>query len=320
MCGTSRPLASSSCCYCRMSPQIVQENHKLHQHQREGLGMVEDQRYKRRLTAASTSSSSRGGEGDAAARTLDIEGLLLHLCSFQGGRRGTDWSSKDGDDCVSSGHLSLLLMKEQDQQPLTITSKALETAAAAGDLPLLQHLCVRLLPQGAALEVLQSAFNAAALHGHLHVLRWLHSELGTRGTGWAMEGASRHGNLEIVRWLLGTLRQGCSDRAFTSACVNGHIEVVHFLHSIRPDAGGPWALHGAAMNGHLDIVQFLTKHCAWANRCTSDAMDLAAINGHLAVVKWLSENRAEGWTTWGLDGARTGGYDDVVEFLLSTKR
>jgi hypothetical protein len=43
--------------------------------------------------------------------------------------------------------------------------------------------------------------------------------------------------------------------------------------------------------------------------------DWAAKNGHLEFVKWLHENRAEGCSTWAMDGAADNGHLEIVKWL-----
>ncbi|KAG5182378.1 hypothetical protein JKP88DRAFT_199312 [Tribonema minus] len=250
----------------------------------------------------------------AASQALLIEDILLHICSFQDGRRGEDWNQQGpdhGDLAAYNSHLSLLLSR-----PLSCSAKALEHAASAGNLPLLQHLYSS---HPNLRQHTTDAFNSAAVAGHLHVLLWLHSELAPKITAWAIDGAAREGHLPVVRWLA---QNGAAStvKAFNGAAANGHLAVAQYLHTQQGLTGTPWALDAAAMNGHLHAVQYIRANCRYAAGFTGNALDLAAINGHAAVVQWLLENTEDTWTRWGLEGATTGSHTRVAELLLTAGR
>src|SRR5580698_5370227 len=84
------------------------------------------------------------------------------------------------------------------------------------------------------ITVTQSDLQAAAKHGQLYMVEWLHQ----RGCPWDVS-------------------------VCASAAGHGHLAVLQFLHQ----HGCPWSEWStayAAQSGHLDILQYLHQHgCPW---------------------------------------------------------
>jgi hypothetical protein len=105
---------------------------------------------------------------------------------------------------------------------------------------------------------------AAALHGHLHVLKWL------RGLN------------PPVHW---------NEDTCSSAALGGHLEVLQWArsekHGRNKCAWNSWTCGGAAKGGHLEVLKW-----AYANGATMDQWTCvgAAKGGHLEVFQWAKDN------------------------------
>ncbi|RLN93985.1 hypothetical protein BBJ28_00014748 [Nothophytophthora sp. Chile5] len=149
--------------------------------------------------------------------------------------------------------------------------------------------------------------DAAAVHGHLDVLQFLHGldnrsteasrpERGRRleATRVAMDGAAERGHLEVVKWLHDNRLEGCTTAAMDLAAAWGHLKVVTWLHENRSEGCTSNAMDHAAANGHLKVVQFLHAHRR--EGCTNAALEEATVNDHFDMVLFLHSQRTEGYS------------------------
>ncbi|CAI5738929.1 unnamed protein product [Peronospora destructor] len=129
---------------------------------------------------------------------------------------------------------------------------------------------------------------AASEGGYLDIVQWLTAyRPNVKISTHAMDAAALRGHLKVVKWLHKNRGEGCSVHAMNSAAAGGHIDVVQWLHKNRTEGCTTEAIDTAAAGGHLATVQWL-----WANRTEgypTVAIDFAIFNGHFAVVKWFSE-------------------------------
>ncbi|KAF1321792.1 hypothetical protein FI667_g11682, partial [Globisporangium splendens] len=161
------------------------------------------------------------------------------------------------------------------------------------------------------------AIEAAAAHGHLHIVQWLHHTFPNRKCTWAIEIAAERGHLDIMTWLhANSSIDRTSMAAMDEAARHGHLEVVKWLHANRSEGCTTRAMDCAAQRGRLELVQWL--HANRQEGCTTQAMDWAARQGHLDVVMWLHQNRPEGCTSMAIDGAASNGHLHVVMWLHET--
>ncbi|KAE9111253.1 hypothetical protein PF007_g11552 [Phytophthora fragariae] len=189
------------------------------------------------------------------------------------------------------------------------------------------------------------AMDAAAMNGHLDVVKYLHQVAPThetevsrarkrRKTGLenmnvfiggkrfqhasikctaeAMDGAAANNHLEVVKWLHDNRTEGCTPLGMALAAASGHVEMMEWLHS-NCNIGTTGAMDAAVINGRLDALKWLHKHTS--STCSTDAMDIAAFNGHFAVVQWLHEHTSAGCTTDAMDNAAGRGHLDIVKWL-----
>ncbi|TMW58610.1 hypothetical protein Poli38472_010169 [Pythium oligandrum] len=196
-----------------------------------------------------------------------------------------------------------------------------------------------LQPRGIASAVLY----AAASHGHLEAVLWLHC-VTAYDPHKAVECAAQHGHLRVVDWLLRhhkaakrvtarvkiryLLRLDEENklghiawnvylprrRSFTSYCLSS-------THGLLPKKRARSLKHRyplmdwAAAQGNLELLEEFHKDEFATVTCTTDAMDQAAEHGHLEIVQWLHEHRHEGCTSAAMTMAASQGHLDVVQWL-----
>lgn len=142
----------------------------------------------------------------------------------------------------------------------------------------------------AILDAINIAINAAAGHGHLEIVKWLHEQHGDGSSNSdAVAAAARNGHLVVAKWLYNNNFK-CTAEAFDLAAGGGHLEIVKWLHSIGC-ACSARAMDWAAGNGHLEIVKWL--HTNRTEGCTGDAFRRAAWHKRASVFKWLFANKPE---------------------------
>ncbi|KAL2912611.1 hypothetical protein HK105_207919 [Polyrhizophydium stewartii] len=196
-----------------------------------------------------------------------------------------------------------------DRIAMTDPDQLVSDAARCGGIELLKALVddrklVALHPRHA---------ESAAAGGDVAVLEWFDARLPQCWTAAAMGAAATGGHLAAVEFLHARSAAGCTPAAMDGAATNGHLDVVEFLHERRAEGCTTAAMDGAAGNGHLDIVVFL--HDNRTEGCTTAAMDRAAAGGDLRMAEWLYEYRTEGCSPRGVALAAAGGHADMVEWL-----
>jgi len=173
----------------------------------------------------------------------------------------------------------------------------------------------------------------AAMHGHIHVVKWLVErdkklvsdalyakaarggqrvmlewllEGGPRQDVRACAGAAKSGRLDILQWLRST---ECPwDQATCAAAAKiGRLDILEWARS----NGCPWdktTVSGASKHGHLHIVQW-----ARANGCPWDATpcEFAAASGRLDMLEWLRDNGCP-WDENVCESAAHRGHLDVL--------
>ncbi|KDO28921.1 hypothetical protein SPRG_05792 [Saprolegnia parasitica CBS 223.65] len=151
------------------------------------------------------------------------------------------------------GHVKvvqMLLLREDHR----CTANALDLAARAGHLPMVQSLHTR------GYEATWRAMDEAATRGHIKVVRFLHDVRREGCSTDAMDGAAANGHLNVVALLHDHRREGCTTRAMDEAAANGHLNVVDFLHRNRHEGCSTRAIDRASLHGHVDVVRYLVTH------------------------------------------------------------
>ena len=118
----------------------------------------------------------------------------------------------------------------------------------------------------------QNTCEASAGRGHLHCLQWAHDNgcpWSRDTTAWASRGA-RGASLKCLRY---ALEQGCEydgEEMVSSAAGAGHIEHLAFLHDIWEVPYTTQTCLTAAMNGQLEVLKWLRQReppCPWGAGC-----------------------------------------------------
>ncbi|ETM34471.1 hypothetical protein L914_18434 [Phytophthora nicotianae] len=180
------------------------------------------------------------------------------------------------------------------------------------------------------------ALEAAAIKGHLDIVKWLYERGIELNTLWEMvesisyiersllyvlcswntlELAAEHGHLEVVQWVYTTKAEKNkkvklhASKAMDLAVANGHIVIAQWLHTVAVQSCGAWAADTAAKNGHLEMLQWLQS--TRLLNCTTAAMDGAAENGHLEILTWLHRTRDDSCSSTALECAANNGHLEV---------
>ncbi|RKO82872.1 hypothetical protein BDK51DRAFT_46346 [Blyttiomyces helicus] len=119
-------------------------------------------------------------------------------------------------------------------------------------LPLVKYL--HSLPDS---EATFRAMDRAAATGDLPSLRFLHTQRTEGCTTRAMDAAAGHGRLRVVKFLHAHRTEGCTVRAMDSAAGAGFLDVVRFLHRERGEGCSRLAFAGALRGGDVGMVRFL---------------------------------------------------------------
>ncbi|KAL4166102.1 hypothetical protein KRP22_013367 [Phytophthora ramorum] len=152
--------------------------------------------------------------------------------------------------------------------------QAVEAAAAAGDLRILQFFLDREVLTGDAQEATEANDSnqvvwgggdlaAAVENGCTDVARWLYEHKGNVDRDWGlfMTSVVRGGDLELLQWLLG---RGYAERQLApptmdDAAWGGHLDVLQWLYRHGYVHHASFALEYAARNGVLEIVECIQR-------------------------------------------------------------
>jgi hypothetical protein len=147
--------------------------------------------------------------------------------------------------------------------------------------------------------MVDDAFAAAAAHGHLALVVWMHEHLLVCPDS-AMEEATKNGHLEIVKLLHSTRFniQGVNDGAFygfdwlgsrgerrvmDNAVRSGSVKLVEWMYCAGYRSSFPME-NIAAETGNIDLLEMMTFYCLPIN---SEAQVIAIRNGNKAVFEYL---------------------------------
>ncbi|KAE9240853.1 hypothetical protein PF002_g9563 [Phytophthora fragariae] len=186
---------------------------------------------------------------------------------------------------------------------------AVEEAAKAGQLHVLQWLLDK--SRRRELTVFWGAKELffAGKHGHLHVAQWLHEHTSPPPTHMffvTLEEAARNGDLDMVTWLC-DVRGEWSPYAAVLAAGGGHLQVLQWLRTnLFSSSSSSISMDDAAAGGHLDVLCWLQDHsggghfdvvfflqCERAEGCSAKAFVNATASGELEILKWLFANHRE---------------------------
>ncbi|KDO23042.1 hypothetical protein SPRG_11889 [Saprolegnia parasitica CBS 223.65] len=170
--------------------------------------------------------------------------------------------------------------------------------------------------------------NAAAEHGHIAIVRFLHDHRREICTVDAMDAAAKHGDL------LGILHyhrhEGCTSLALNAASTTKHQNIVDFLHTHREKGGATQPCAATSTSSAsliatdakavgrsvvayvLPLIETLRVLPAANAPCTQRVLTWAAMAGHVHVVAFLRQNRNEGDANEALATALRMGMDRVA--------
>ncbi|KAL4117205.1 hypothetical protein PRIC2_011197 [Phytophthora ramorum] len=186
-----------------------------------------------------------------------------------------------------------------------VVEAAVEAAAAAGDLRILQFFLDREVLTGDAQEATEANDSNQVVWGGNVDRDW----------GLFMTSVVRGGDLELLQWLLG---RGYAERQLApptmdDAAWGGHLDVLQWLYRHGYVHHASFALEYAARNGVLEIVEWLARYHPVGN--ASRALDAAARENQLHVVRWLLEHNLGRGAKSGMHQAAIRGYLDVARYL-----
>ncbi|RLN78223.1 hypothetical protein BBJ28_00011392 [Nothophytophthora sp. Chile5] len=228
---------------------------------------------------------------------------------------------------------------------LWVFNAATKLVTSRGDLPALQWLMGRYLPDA----FMNEAVNSAATNGQLHVLEWLFEHHQDRGYWGCIElcGALENNHTEVVEWLLShaSPRPESVRMVLRSAVKAGNLAVVQWLcEQYAVDAKdaflcaqsccrwetAQWLLTNCAMpsdrvdwdvaaaDGALAYLQFV--HSRFPREMPQQSTpEEAAANGHLEVLRWLHSELAMALTGGVMQQAAENGHLEVVQWLHANK-
>lgn len=251
----------------------------------------------------------------------------------------------------SQGDLDFLKWAQAQGYEDVMYDRAIESAAEAGHLEVVQHL-VRQEP----VEYLEGALVKAARNGHLHVVKWLLDEY--EGTAIDLEDAVKeewnlveNGRFDVIKWfvedcecLSGMLKDDWIVSTMTEAAACANMKMLEYLYTHRPTHVNLGILHGGVYSGSIDVLNWLHARgitseydilttavatgklevVQWVHEncdnlvSSTEAMDCAGRQS-LEIVRFLHENRPEGCTPKAMNKAASHGKLDIVKFLQENR-
>ncbi|GMF55135.1 unnamed protein product [Phytophthora fragariaefolia] len=203
--------------------------------------------------------------------------------------------------------------------------QAVETAAAAGDLRILQFFLDNESAAEAAAEAGTSNhvqwgggdLAIAAESGHADVVRWLFERKGSVERDWGrfMAAVVRSGDFVLLQWMLarGYAERQLAPPTMDDAAWGGHLYMLKWLYLNGYVHHASFALEYAARNGYLEIVEWLVRNHPVGN--ASRALDAAARENRLDIVRWLLGHNLGRGAKSGMHQAAIRGYLEVASYL-----
>lgn len=281
----------------------------------------------------------------AAARRGDLDTVQFLATEYAPGKAVTEGVKA----AVEGGHLHVLKwLCDEYAGDVVFRMREMRLATENGDLEMLQWLHERWrtitarfvksefrLPRVQLDPVFSSRvaphediLGVAASRGHLHVLKWVASEVDK----WVRQqvlptkfmvdwgSAATNGHLEVLKWLDATdyewlVLEEVTEQVMDQVVYNGHFEVVQWFWARQPEVFSRWVyFDGAAACGRLDMLDWMLHvgGFQWSPR----AIMYAASAGHLDVLRWLAEHSPRTRSvSYVMDQAAGNGHLDVIKFL-----
>ena len=188
----------------------------------------------------------------------------------------------------------------------------MNTALKIGYLELVKYCNVRVINYHHSFEII------AALHGHLHILKWFKTQYNSGCSRWdeecfanavlygdikilkwlfsnncpigasAFDNAAETGNLKILKWLKA---RECpiGPYTFVHACEYGDLEILDWMYFTSFPYHETAPLH-AARDGNLEVLKWLKRRKYFMGRLT---MEYAIKNVDFSIIEWLKDTGVE---------------------------
>lgn len=170
----------------------------------------------------------------------------------------------------------------------------------------------------------RDAWSGAAEGGHLHIIKYLHTNNIAGCTTRAMDIAAIKGRLDVVQFLYYNRTEGCTKDAIDLAAYYWKIDVVKFLLG-KPQPHGKGIITGteraidlAAQAGCFELVKYFFDNGLKTH--TNAAMDYAAAGGHFEILKFLHENSDIGFSSSAIKWAAGNNRYEIVKYLLEINK
>lgn len=202
-----------------------------------------------------------------------------------------------------------LLQWAVTHQRIALPDQATAWAAQAGDVAVLAWL------HGRGCPIERDAYEDAATHGRICVIRWLQRHTPHRPpTSAMMRAAVEVGRLDMCRWLwsrYGPAGPWKGDLCAVAASL-GHLAMLQWLHRRGFQLDRFVAPH-AARSGRLDVLQWVCKQ--ECRRDWSEICDQAARAGDRKTLLWLRDT-GHLWNVQTCASAAAAGRLDTLRWLL----
>ena len=236
--------------------------------------------------------------------------------------KGFPFSSQGLNAAALGGHYECVkfLLDQNAKAPVgwdPTRSHAADYAAKGGHIDIL-----RLLQEHGVPWTDDTALNAA-VGGDFDCFRWLVNKGCPYGREACFEAAAIEGHVPLVRWFIETLNHAQEEPYFdggllTELAYRGKTEVLKVAHDVNEfrEHVDDYFCENAASGGHLDTLKWL-RHVGCP--LGSTIVEQAAGGGHLHVLDWLWElDRGE--VQWGyryaFDGAIREGHIPAIEWAM----
>lgn len=214
------------------------------------------------------------------------------------------------DIAAKSGSLDLVQWLHERWQ-FGCSKKAMDIAATRGYFDIVSFLHER-RSEGCTFSALEGVVRA----GNLQMVQWLfanYKEIFEASGYYPMTLAAIHGHLHVVKWLLENQSEDCTINAVDIAAKFGHFDIVKFLIENRSEGHTTEAVDNAASNGHLEILKYFV--CTRHMHCNDRAVEKAAANGHFHILLWLRMRGYSNFSENTLTEAVTSGHLRIVKYL-----
>eukprot|EP01133_Synstelium_polycarpum_P002900 gene2900-3330_t len=259
-----------------------------------------------------------------ADTTLGVDLFRLLYAQFKYCFEDEYWAL---DTAAAAGNVPVVWLLHAARTPYT--NHAIEAAATAGHLEVLQILMDDATPTATTTMPSNHAMDRAAAAGHLAVVAFLQTRR-VDATVAAIDGAVRYGHMHVVDYLLRNRSEGYSFEAMKWAAAMGSIDTLKFLlerrrkkmycRGRRKELLAVDGVNLAAGGGHLATLQYLASETKYLRVMHRSAIDYAAESGRLNVVKWLLGQFEVSDVSSAFEYACMNGHLEVVRQLHASSR